>query len=435
MVNLEERTKVESTGLFALDSAGSISPAMFSLGEELVAEEFTRHINSGWLSISEAYNNYWSYVEDKRLWGLEQWDDISCRCLLPGWERIIISTAQKIDNSKIVELLDVISQDYMLYERKLALYEDKKAISKDDLIIPESLNFKTVNESISKTRFRKRYNPFYSNMVFSAKIIELLNLPLKKESEILFASVANPFMLDLHNRQSHDLSDYPEDREFEYRFWKAGSFGVPRMVIECEQWASENYDVDNMFSYFDISNMEYLQKYPFKYEYMSPITMIRYLDEPDSELRNWAIFQLSRSHDGRFKINNREDKKEFIDRSIKLITENKFKYVGIIMEALGVLGYSEAEPAIIKFLDNYKTDISVGLKYPTREEYLNAQYAIWALGKTSSDKDSIRAILRIADLFSVYSPTFYSTSHISIRAIHNRTKPQSYVSPSLEIAA
>jgi len=51
-------------GMFAQDSDGSLYPTMVSMQEQLVAQEFACEINSGRISVKDAYRYFWSHEED-----------------------------------------------------------------------------------------------------------------------------------------------------------------------------------------------------------------------------------------------------------------------------------------------------------------------------------------------------------------------------------
>jgi hypothetical protein len=94
--------QITQTGMFTLDANLKAMPVMLSLGEELVAEEFAQEINAGRISIEDAYKHFWSYVEDKELWGLNVLSDEDCRALLPAWRNVFIDLFEIIDyNLKI----------------------------------------------------------------------------------------------------------------------------------------------------------------------------------------------------------------------------------------------------------------------------------------------------------------------------------------------
>ena len=74
--------KIVETGMVSLDNSRNIRPEMISFAETLVAEEFAEAINSGRLSVEDAYNNFWSYEEDSKLWNLA--GDKRWRSILPA---------------------------------------------------------------------------------------------------------------------------------------------------------------------------------------------------------------------------------------------------------------------------------------------------------------------------------------------------------------
>jgi len=87
---------------------------MPSFQEVLTARQFTDEINSGRLSVKEAYTNFWSYEEDAGLWGLPK--DREWRAVLPAWRPILVDITDKIKNEKVEELVSVMVQGYFSYK-------------------------------------------------------------------------------------------------------------------------------------------------------------------------------------------------------------------------------------------------------------------------------------------------------------------------------
>jgi hypothetical protein len=107
MIHLD--TIIQS-GLFALDADSQTSPAMFSLGEELIAEEFAREINSGRLAVEDAWRNYWTFEDDGSLWDLP--NNVQWRALLRDWRRIIYAIGPKLSEEMLSKTVTVLSSNY-----------------------------------------------------------------------------------------------------------------------------------------------------------------------------------------------------------------------------------------------------------------------------------------------------------------------------------
>src|SRR3989339_1528119 len=69
-----------------------------SFQEVLTAKQFADEINSGELSVRDAYVNFWSYEEDAELWGLPK--DREWRVFLPDFKRILNHVITMIDPNK-----------------------------------------------------------------------------------------------------------------------------------------------------------------------------------------------------------------------------------------------------------------------------------------------------------------------------------------------
>jgi len=167
--------KIAETGMFSVDSDGSFSPSMFSLGEELVAEDFAAEINSGRLSVETAWRDYWSYVEDKELWGLEGLADDDYRAILPPWRKTLFSLAALLKKEKAGELVEVLSKNY---------FTAKKALQDN------------------------HYNPFFWDLYASLRILGLSDIKYIKLKEGIYQEF---FDMDFGVFQFTELFD---SREF-----------------------------------------------------------------------------------------------------------------------------------------------------------------------------------------------------------------------------
>jgi hypothetical protein len=126
--------------MFGQNSDGPVFPAMVSMQEQMVAQEFAREINFGRLSVEDAYIYFWSYVEDKKLWDLVGMEDDDCRSLLPEWKVTVGLINRMIPEDKRKELSDVLTNSYKKAKQVLG---------------------------------RKRYNPFESDYDYYKKINHL----------------------------------------------------------------------------------------------------------------------------------------------------------------------------------------------------------------------------------------------------------------------
>lgn len=102
--------QIAETGIFSEDLSRNLHREFVPFNEELTAEYFAEEINSGRLSVRDAYIRYWSYEEDADLWGLPK--DREWRALLPAWRNILTQTAQLLDYSEFQELLESMTRDY-----------------------------------------------------------------------------------------------------------------------------------------------------------------------------------------------------------------------------------------------------------------------------------------------------------------------------------
>lgn len=98
--------------MLSVDGNKNLHPEMISLGEQLIAEEFADEINSGRLSVENAYRNFWSYEENADIWNLPK--DHEWRAMLPTWINLLPRISSELVPEKAEELIDVITGPYIL---------------------------------------------------------------------------------------------------------------------------------------------------------------------------------------------------------------------------------------------------------------------------------------------------------------------------------
>jgi bilin biosynthesis protein len=97
--------------VFSADSNRSLHREFVPFNEELTAEMFADEINSGRMSVEDAYNNFWSYKEDAKLWRLQE--EINCREILPRWKNILNSISEHLNEEKVIDLFTSLSKNYV----------------------------------------------------------------------------------------------------------------------------------------------------------------------------------------------------------------------------------------------------------------------------------------------------------------------------------
>ena len=81
-----------------------------SFQEVLTAAQFADEINSGQLSVEDAYKYCWSYKEDAELWGLPK--DREWRALLPAGKNILLFVIGMLKEENASEFIEVVSGSY-----------------------------------------------------------------------------------------------------------------------------------------------------------------------------------------------------------------------------------------------------------------------------------------------------------------------------------
>ncbi|HAM37097.1 TPA: hypothetical protein DCP42_00005, partial [Patescibacteria group bacterium] len=88
-----------------------------SFQEVLTAKQFADEINSGALSVRDAWTHCWSYEEDAELWGLHK--DQEWRALLPDWRLLLLNISTSIQDKKIEELVNQLVSSYLGAENEI----------------------------------------------------------------------------------------------------------------------------------------------------------------------------------------------------------------------------------------------------------------------------------------------------------------------------
>ena len=162
--------------------------------EFFLAKYFADKINSGGLSIKDAYVNFWSYEEDAELWGLHR--DKEWRAVLPNWKQVLLFMISMLKTEKAKEMVGIISEDY---------FKAKKIISKE------------------------RYNPFLDDFCCGVQFKNVANL-VKILPELL-----------------NDVFDYFKNEYTQFR---------PVKIIEVLSWLDS--EIIFPFFESELRNQEYL---------------------------------------------------------------------------------------------------------------------------------------------------------------------------------
>jgi hypothetical protein len=92
--------------VFSIDSNRNVHREQIPVNEEITAEVFAGLVNSGVLSVSAAYEHFWSYDENEKLW------DVSGRSILPDWEPILLQMVSFLDDGYLDDFVDITSESY-----------------------------------------------------------------------------------------------------------------------------------------------------------------------------------------------------------------------------------------------------------------------------------------------------------------------------------
>jgi len=186
MQTLEQTLSEVEPILREVDGRFSFSHPSFQ--EVLTARQFADEINSGKLSVRDAYVNFWSYdeingpsgvkeryadwrdwdlvwmglIKDKRLWDSEKLADNSCKILLPAWRNVLLYMAGILESDKAQELMDIINENYLKCKQKF--YENLRI--KGPLV-----SYPPVTFLKHMKRPERQYHLSYDDLFFVASFI------------------------------------------------------------------------------------------------------------------------------------------------------------------------------------------------------------------------------------------------------------------------
>jgi hypothetical protein len=179
-----------------------------SFQDVLTANQFALEINSGQLSIKDAWMHYWSYTEDKKLWQLEDLADDCCRSALPSALQIIKFTIPLIDRSRAKELYALVTNSYFVLEERKKSDAAKKTVSRRSFLsrIAKMIKLGKSHEEISKKE-DYRFNPFLDTMFsFFAYIADVAkDEDIKHITDLVVDSIENTKDEVLPNRYFFDI--------------------------------------------------------------------------------------------------------------------------------------------------------------------------------------------------------------------------------------
>jgi len=118
--------------------------------ENAAARYFAEEINSGRMSVKDAYSNHWSYEENAGLWDLPK--DKEWRALLPAWEPVLQTIVPRLLSEKAEDVLSVLTENYF-----------------------------EAQECIQKNRRVLNYNPFYWDLRAASKLTDSIDNELSKK--------------------------------------------------------------------------------------------------------------------------------------------------------------------------------------------------------------------------------------------------------------
>ncbi len=258
--------QIAETGIFSLGTSG-FHREFVPFDEEITVELFANEINLGRLSVRDAYINFWSYVEDKELWGLERFEDEDLRAILPAWDSILVSMSHLLSEDNLNKFLEEIVKPYFAVKEVQRFFGPSYSNAQD-------------------------YNPFVHNLAIATAILsqskrDVHNVDLVKKIliEIESGLPAAGFAINNVDRDQvvegvYSAVGYNKDI-VGHLYSKAEFFGInrkdPSDMIAHLEGTKTPHDLVQMIKERIISSPASLEKYGW-----AICHMLRLIDSPES---------------------------------------------------------------------------------------------------------------------------------------------------------
>ena len=182
-----------SSSLLSTRADGTQAFIHDNLRDFFLASWFAEHINSGQLSIEDAYRDYWSYVEDKELWGLADLANDGCRAILPAWKNVLSYLLSQLNLDNQTSMMQILTFSY--FNARPILEENTPLV---EVPLSEHYKFSNKTQIYSKPQFN--VNPFLDDFFFVSEQA----IPYRETlQESLFAS----YTTELRRLATYDDDD------------------------------------------------------------------------------------------------------------------------------------------------------------------------------------------------------------------------------------
>ncbi len=204
---------------------------------------------AGWFAgggrrVAAAFEEEWSYGEDKLFWEMETFDDARARALHPRWAPVLHQLARDCDQPVLDDLIEVLSRNYFHYADRL-LERLESETRREWIEYAFDAGFDAVKHAKPQVEWLRRniaeanyYNPFCSDLVTAARLADErapsaslaeLHRRVRAQAERLKFVIAYPGLPE--KSEDHDLErnpyhlrairkQSPEEREPVVREWE-----------------------------------------------------------------------------------------------------------------------------------------------------------------------------------------------------------------------
>jgi hypothetical protein len=305
-------SKIESS-LLCRQTDGKQAFVHDTYKEYFLAKFFADRINNNKLSIKDAYQKFWSYVEDKKLWDLEKLSDDECRALLPAWNNVLLYLAGMLKAEKARTFVSIASRSYKVAEKKLNSEEYNPFFDNIYFISGFIINSKIAGEDFGKInkllgrenlKSKRAVRPFtnyFSNSDNLDIARDLGNLKKEKVVERLIKSLFNP--------GNKDICDV---------LFKLGNLKSEKAVEPLIKYISNHSNPERAYAVFTLSKMGGEKAVE---------SLIWYLSDPVKRVQEAAAFYLGDM-----------GSEKAIEPLIKYFSNSSNPRRYYVLEALGKLG-------------------------------------------------------------------------------------------------
>ena len=236
-------------------TSSAVNREFVPFSEQLTAQYMANQINSGILSVQDAWQQMFSYEEDAQLWNLPngQW-----RGVLPAWKNILSAMSAELTQKPLNELIELIANGHFL--------------AKPTFLQTEGIT----------------YDPFFQDFIFAVDIVAANSDRVNNSSLIKLVSEAARLADVKDPKYPYDKSEAGNSRLREPAMKAYSQFITPQQFIEYlrkyEQsvlspyFGSEDISIMHFIESLNVPNLEQLLQIELTKKAIAPKAILRYME-------------------------------------------------------------------------------------------------------------------------------------------------------------